>query len=305
MPRAAQTLDNHIGFNPPPLKMDFSSPKPLPFKSPGACSTPESSGTFSSARTIKYESDKNKNKERFDLNYKCALLKQKPSVGGLVEAVADVRLKKPGGDHRRQAGGDDVQLDQTSSWEDQKMSTKSFYGSSTSSLEWNSQITVKERPNKANTTKKELIDKINRRSKMNPQAPGFEDNDDHVGKNPPPYNFGSASIDLNLCNNIVMAEPHRSVAEDSDCEMVTSSSSREFPSPLPPPLKPPTILQPHKIGFKVCLDVLLLLFYFHGIMQNYGNTCYINACMQSMLGLETVVTDIMNAREILLCTKGT
>ena len=109
MPRVVQTLENQTGHN-PAARMELSSPKPLPpIKSPGACSTPDSSGTFSAARTIfKFDSDKNKNKEnqvKSNLSYKYALLKTKHSAGGLVEAVADVQLKRPGGGYRQGGGG--------------------------------------------------------------------------------------------------------------------------------------------------------------------------------------------------------
>ena len=43
---------------------------------------------------------------------------------------------------------------------------------------------------------------------------------------------------------------------------------------------------------------LKLFKYLNLCLQNYGNTCYLNASLQCLLGLPMVVTDVLNSRQM-------
>lgn len=244
----------------------FSSPES--FTTPGlSCSTPQTSGTFTAARTkSRHESDQNKNKEneiKPKLNYSAAVMTgRKPSfsAGSLAEAAVDHQVKSLGG------GGD------------HKVAATTFYGSSQAShSEWNSQITIKPRKKKGNQAKaaeKELEAKINLRSKMNPLERGDWDENLlwHTGLTPPRSRPISTDLnqDLNLTNHDDSLKP------TEEKETIDLSSPSPI-SPIKPSLLPQQVLPPYLIGFK-----------------NYGNTCYLNACLQSLLGLQMFITDMMN-----------
>jgi len=264
----------------------FYSPKSSTTPGGLSCSTPQSSGTFSAARTkSRHEFEQNKNKENEIkplLNYRAAVKtggrRSSFSSGGLVEAAADHHRGGGGGDRKHGSGGA-VQPGQLDAWQNQK-STEKFYGPSQAShSEWNSQIIVTQKKKKANQVKKaadkKLEAKINQRSKMNPPEPGSWDDDLiwHTGLTPPPQSRPVATDltqDLNMTNH-----------DDSSQKPTEEKETIDLSSPSPispiPSLLPQQLLPSYLIGFK-----------------NYGNTCYLNACLQSLLGLDMFITDMMN-----------
>jgi len=227
-------------------------------------STASSSGTFTAARTTsRFSADQNK--LRSNLSYKDA-----------VEQKQD------------------------------KVSTCNFYGSQKS---FETDVFVTQKPknkrvyaNKSKSAKQGLIDKINMKSKMNP--PGllgyFDDElEFHTGNTPPPrllhnesssesstYHNSKNNIekrDLNLSNSVVLNQSSDDVASHvPDSSKDTSSPSSTFNITAAPSLDKALQLKSHEIGFK-----------------NHGNTCYINSTMQCILGLDIVVTEVVNSKELL------
>jgi len=278
-------------------KMQFSTPKRLLPSSSSlkstetlSRSTPESSGTFAAARIFKSAVDatRNGNKESHFLppstSYRDAVLKSScPESGaGLSEQVV-----KPG-----------------------QVSAESFYGSgSTSSKTWNTQVSVKmkDKSKKRNTlaTKKDLVAKINRinnkgKKKNLPLPPGYfdedlnfcddltqEHQDSHTGLTPPPplkpfphavSEPAPATGNNGLSTSFTRDVDKSSLVEDS--EVSSGPSFGEVITSLPSLSR--LMVQPHNIGFK-----------------NHGNTCYMNSCMQALLGLEMMVTEAINSRQLL------
>ena len=252
MPRVAQTLDNQTGqsLSCPPAKM-FSSPKS--FTTPGlSCSTPQSSGTFTAARTkSRHESDQNKNKEneiKPKLNFSAAVVtgrRQSSSSGSLAEAAADQQAKIHG-DGGVHGGGGDL-----------KLAAATFYGSSQPShSEWNSQITIKQRKKKANPAKaaeKDLEAKINLRSKLNPPEAGYWDANLiwHTGLAPP--RLRPVSTDLNLDLNLTNHDDssHKPTEEKETIDLRSPSPISPIPS-----LLPQQVLPSYLMGFKVLVKHL-------------------------------------------------
>jgi len=81
-------------------------------------------------------------------------------------------------------------------------------------------------------------------------------------------------------NSVSTSSPLPKPGAEYDSHESTSYSQEINSVSTSPP--PPKVSSPHEIGFR-----------------NHGNTCYINSCMQSMVGLKFVVTEAINSRQLL------
>eukprot|EP00092_Neocalanus_flemingeri_P028179 GFUD01030602.1.p1 GENE.GFUD01030602.1~~GFUD01030602.1.p1 ORF type:complete len:750 (+),score=252.90 GFUD01030602.1:423-2672(+) len=164
--------------------------------------------------------------------------------------------------------GGPVRPSQLEDWQNKTKNIKNFYGKEAGDSEWSwnkeiSPIQKAKRP-KAEKTRENLQDKINRCSSKIKQG-GQSD-----------HPLGAGDFNLNIVDDSEDGEEQEEPAGDLlDMIDLTSSDAR-------PPLFPQQVVQPHKIGFK-----------------NYGNTCYLNASLQSLLGLPMVVRDVLNTRHLM------